>query len=198
MIVYTPRLVLREFEEGDWEAVLAYQSDPRYLRYYPWTARTAEDVRAFVAMFRGWRDESPRFRFQLAITLAPEGASASGRLIGNVGIRKPAPAASTAELGYDLNPDYWGRGYATEAAAAMLRFAFTDLTLRRVTATCIAENVASARVLTKVGMQLEGRLREHQWFRGRWWDTLLYGILRHEWHALQGTEEGTQIPLEDR
>jgi len=188
MIVYTPRLVLREFEEGDWEAVLAYQSDPRYLRYYPWTARSAEEVRAFVAMFLAWRAASPRTRYQLAITLRAEGSAAPGALIGNVGIRKPGPDATVAELGYELDPTHWGYGYATEAAAAMLRFAFVDLALHRVSATCIAENAASARVLEKLGMVLEGRQREQQWFKGRWWDSLLYGILDREWRALQGKE----------
>ncbi len=48
----------------------------------------------------------------------------------------------------------------------------------------VAENVASARVLAKLGMRLEGRLREKQCMKGRWWDTLVYAILEHEWHRV--------------
>lgn len=193
MIVCTPRLVLREFEEEDWQAVLAYQSDPRYLRYYPWTMRTPEDVRAFVAMLIGWRDASPRTKYQLAITLRPEGTPAGdeqgpGALIGAVGVRKPEQDATTAEMGYELAPDRWGRGYATEAAAAMVRFAFVDLGLHRVTANCIAENAASARVMQRLGMRCEARLRETDWFKGRWWDSFIYGILDREWWALHPEE----------
>ena len=83
MILTTDRLVLREFEETDWPAVLAYQSDPLYLRYYHWTRRTEHDVREFVCMFITWRAEEPRTRFQLAIVLPPDGP-----LIGNCGINR--------------------------------------------------------------------------------------------------------------
>ena len=59
MQLVTERLLLREFVEGDWSAVLSYQQDPRYLLYYPWTERTEEDAREFVAMFLGWQREEP-------------------------------------------------------------------------------------------------------------------------------------------
>ena len=78
MILTADRLRLREYVSDDWHTVLAYQSDPRYLRYYPWTQRTAEDVQAFVQRFIDWQDEQPRTRFQFAITLR-----AGGWLIGS-------------------------------------------------------------------------------------------------------------------
>ena len=181
MKLETPRLVLREFVPGDWPAVLAYQSDPRYLRYYPWQDRTEHEVRAFVQRFILWQEEEPRNRFQLAITLAD-----TGELLGNCGIRRPEPGAEQAELGYELAPKHWGRGYASEAARAMLGFAFHELGLHRVWGECIAENAASRRVLENLGMSLEGRLRENRWMKGRWWDTLIYGILAQEWLAQEG------------
>ncbi len=172
----TDRLLLREFVAADWRAVRAYQSDPRYLRFYEWEERSEADVRAFVAMFIGYRRERPRQKFQLAIVL-PE----SGELIGNCGIRVRDPAAREADIGYELDPRYWGRGYATEAARAMLAHGFGPLGLHRITAECLAENSASAHVLEKIGMRREGHLREHVWMKGRRWDTLLYAILAHEW-----------------
>ena len=180
MILKTKRLVLREFEEEDWRAVLAYQSHPLYLRYNPWTHRTEQDVRAFVRMFLAQRQDSPRTKFQLAITLAP-----GGQLIGNAGIRTKTPDAWEADIGYELDPGYWGRGYATEAARTLLDFGFRELNLHRVWAWCIAENTASAHVLEKIGMRQEGHLRENEWMKGRWWDTLLYAIVEHEWHTSQ-------------
>ena len=176
MMLTTERLLLREFVEDDWPAVLAYQSDPRYLRFYHWTHRTPEDVRAFVQRFVDSQREQPRRKFQLAITVPAE-----GRLIGNCGIRMQTAGAAEAEIGYELAPERWGRGYATEAARAMLRFGFTELGLHRVHAHCIAENLASARVLEKIGMRREGQLRENKWMQGRWWDTLVYGMLDYEW-----------------
>jgi ribosomal-protein-alanine N-acetyltransferase len=160
MRIETARLVLREFVEDDWAAVLAYQSDPRYLRYYIWDGRTEEEVRAFVGMFLGHQAARPRTKFQLAIE-----TKAAGRLIGNCGVRLPAPGARIAEIGYELNPDEWGRGYATEAARAMLAFGFTEFALRRAWANCVAENTASARVLARLGMRREPLLHTRQYFR---------------------------------
>ncbi len=179
MHIVTDRLILREFEASDWPDVLAYQSDPRYLRYYYWEARTEEDVREFVGMFVRWRREEPRSRFQLAITERGN----EGVVIGNCGIRRGDRGSGLAEIGYEIAPEFWGHGYATEAARAMLGFAFDTLRLHRVWATCIAENIGSARVMEKLGMKLEGRLREHEWFKDRGWDAFIYGMLADEWGA---------------
>jgi [ribosomal protein S5]-alanine N-acetyltransferase len=174
----TDRLILRDFVEDDWPAVLAYQSDPRYLRYYEWTHRTAEEVQEFIGWFLRAQAEQPRIRFQLAVVL-----KANGQLIGNCGIRKAAPDARQADIGYELAPDYWGNGYATEAARAVVHFGFTQLRVHRIHADCVADNLASARVLEKIGMTLEGCLRENQYYKGRWWDTLLYAMLESDWRT---------------
>lgn len=171
MRLKTPRLVLREYTEDDCTAVLAYQSDPRYLRYYPWEVRTPEDVRRFVRTFIDWQSESPRRRFQLAVVLRRSGA-----LIGSCGVRRKPDDDGEADIGFELSPEHWGHGYATEAAMAMADFAFRELGLRRLSSWCIAENAASARVLEKLGMSLVGRLTAGEHFKGRDWDTLLYGM----------------------
>jgi ribosomal-protein-alanine N-acetyltransferase len=178
MMLVTRRLILREFATEDWPAVLAYQSDPRYLRLYAWTARTEADVRAFVAGFVASQAVEPRLKYQLAITLRD-----GGQLVGNCGVRLAEPGVRIGDLGYELAPQHWGRGYATEAARAMLEFAFVELRLHRVWAECVPENHASRRVLEKLGMHCEGRLRQTRWYKGCWWDTLLYGILEDEWRA---------------
>jgi len=103
--------------------------------------------------------------------------------IGNCGVRTDEPGALVGDIGYELNPKYWGRGYATEAARAMLAFGFDTLGLHRVWAECVAGNLASRRVLEKLGMTLEGRLRENKHIDGRWHDTLIYAILEHEHHS---------------
>jgi RimJ/RimL family protein N-acetyltransferase len=95
-----------------------------------------------------------------------------------------ALVALQGDIGYELSPKHWGRGYATEAARAIVRFGFTELKLYRIWSWCIADNVGLARVLEKVGMRLEGRLRDKEYLKGRWWDTLLYAILEHEWREL--------------
>ena len=180
MQITTERLVLREFGADDWRAVLEYQRDPLYLRFYPWEDRSEADARAFVEMFREWQLELPRRRFQLAIILRED-----DRLIGNCGIRRKPDNDWEADIGYELSPRQWGCGYATEAARAMVDFGFRELGLRRISSWCIAENVASARVLERLGFVQEGRLRRNEFFKGRWWDTLLYAMLAEEWQHAQ-------------
>ncbi|HNS50244.1 MAG TPA: GNAT family protein [Anaerolineae bacterium] len=182
LVLETERLRLRDFGEDDWRAVLAYQQDSRYLRFYEWSQRTPEEVRSFVDLFIAQQRETPRARFQLAITL-----SATGRLIGNCGIRMEESHAREADIGYELDPDFWGHGYATEAARAVVGWGFSHLRLHRITAWCIAENAGSVRVLERLGMRREGRLRDKEYFKGRWWDALSYAILEEEWLARQGT-----------
>lgn len=176
MQLTTPRLILRDFVREDWRAVLVYQDDPRYLRYYEWEARDAATVRKFIEEFINQQAEQPRRRYQLAVVRRDD-----GRLIGNVGIRLDTAESYEAELGYEIAPDEWGQGFATEAAAALVAFGFGSLGLHRINAWCVADNAASARVLQKLGMSLEGRVREREYYKGRWWDVLLYGLLAKEW-----------------
>lgn len=177
--IVTQRLVLREFVEEDWAAVLAYQQDGSYLRYYPWTDRTEADARSFVQTFIEWQCEVPRRRFQLAVTLKD-----CGTLIGNCGIRRKPDNGWEADIGYELAPECWGQGYATEAARALVNFGFRDLGLERISSWCIADNAASARVLERLGFRQEGRLRSNEYFKGRWWDTLLFALLKRDWAEL--------------
>lgn len=176
MLIKTERLLLREFVAQDWRPMYVYQNDPRYLEFYQWEHRSEQDVKAFTRRFLDQQQESPRSRFQLAIVL-----SDSNKMIGNVGIRKPDANAISAELGYELEPREWNNGYGTEAATAMLKFAFEQLRLHRVSARVNANNSASIRLLEKLGMRQEGRLREQEFFKGRYWDTLVYGILEDDW-----------------
>lgn len=178
VILTTKRLQLREFEEGDWQALLEYQSNPQYIRYYHAKQRTEQEVRALVKMFIGWSKEQPRRKFQFAIVLRSE-----GRLIGNCSLRVDSFDGRLAEIGFELDSRYWSKGYATEATQALVALGFGKLGLHRIWAACIADNFTSALVLEQIGMRREGRLRENEWVEGRWWDTLLYGMLAREWRS---------------
>ena len=178
MILRTERLVLREFTADDWSAIFAYQNHPGYLRFYERDAVTERQSQALTYQFILWQGEQPRSRAQLAIALA-----ATGQVIGNVGVRREAAEEPVADMGFELSPMHWGRGYATEAARAMVNWGFGEWGLERIHAHCVSDNLASARVLEKAGLTLEARLRDHQFFKGRFWDLSLYGILRAEWEA---------------
>lgn len=96
-------------------------------------------------------------------------------LIGLVGLRSDDDRI--AELSYWIGKPHWGRGYATEAAAAIVDYGFERLRLHRIYATSLGRNAASRRVLEKVGMVAEGVLRHHVWHRGRTEDLHYHGIL---------------------
>ena len=178
MRITTDHLLLRDFLDTDWAETLAYQRDPLYLRFYPWTDRTEAEVKDFIQGFIDQQDERPRRKFQLAIVL-PE----SGKHIGNCGTRRRQDNDREADIGFELSPESWGRGFATEAGKTMVEFGFSELKLHRISSWCIADNAASSRVLEKLGLRLEGRLRQNEYFKSRWWDTLVYGLLAEEWRA---------------
>jgi [ribosomal protein S5]-alanine N-acetyltransferase len=180
MEIATDRLLLREFVRDDWRAVFAYQNDPRYLQVIDRTPRTEADSREFVEMFMAWAVEAPRGKFQFAVTLRE-----TGELIGNCGIRRHARYGWDADIGYEYSADHWGKGYATEAANAVLSFGFRELGIHRASANCNAANAASIHVLRKLGMQLEVRIRDGDSSKGQWWDRLVWGILESEWRERQ-------------
>jgi RimJ/RimL family protein N-acetyltransferase len=135
-----------------------------------------EDVERLIQEFTDWQHEQPRCKFQLAIVL-----QTTHVLIGTCGIRMVTVHAQEAELGYELHPDSWGHGYATEAAWNMLAFGFHILPLQRVGAQCLAENTASVRVLERLGMRPERRQRRHTWMQHRRGDHVVYTIDQANW-----------------
>jgi len=190
MKLETERLILRDFVEEDWLAVFDYQTNPLYLRFNKWTDRTPQAVQEFVSWFMNHQIQKPRIKFQLAVVL-----KSSNQLIGNCGVRMEKADDLEANIGYELNPQYWNFGYATEAAHAIVDFGFQHFGIHRIWADLVADNVGSARVLEKLGMRLEGYLREKAYFKGRWWDALIYAILTDEWniHKHTHTVEWKQI-----
>lgn len=178
MRIETERLILREFREADWPDILAYWRDPLYRRYNPDPEDVEQTVSHLVDTFVSSQAEQPRRHWQLAIVDRED-----GRLLGNCGIRVDNAALRQANIGYELDPRAWGRGYATEAARSILDFGFAELGMCRVWAECVADNVRSARVLERLGMRREAHFREHKHDNGRWWDTLIYAILEREWRA---------------
>jgi ribosomal-protein-alanine N-acetyltransferase len=103
-------------------------------------------------------------------------------LVGTVGLHSK-PENDSAEIGYWIGVPYWGQGYATEAAAAMMRFGFETLSLNRIYANHFARNPASGRVLEKIGMRHEGTLRQHLKKWDEYIDLECYGIVRSDWSA---------------
>jgi RimJ/RimL family protein N-acetyltransferase len=166
------RLTLRELSNDDWPAIHAYASLLEVCRFQAWGPNTPEETRVFVEEAVASAAAQPRRRFAFAAVLA--GAErAIG--VGELNIRDAR--YRTGEIGYGLHPDFWGQGLATEMAQLLLDYGFRVLRLHRIFATCDPRNLASARVLQKIGMVYEGRMREVMLIRDGWRDSELYAIL---------------------
>jgi len=107
----------------------------------------------------------------------------SGRLIGHVTLLRASREHRQGEIGYVLHPDHHGHGYATEAAAVMLRLGFEELDLHRIIGRLDARNARSSRVLERLGMRREAHLRENEFVKGEWVSELVYAILADEWRG---------------
>jgi [ribosomal protein S5]-alanine N-acetyltransferase len=172
MELNTPRLLLREFRASDHDAAHAFASDTEVTRYTDWGPNSRQDTTAFLTeVVRGSRSR-PRRRFGLAVVNRE-----AEILIGSIELRITSASHQRGEIGYVLNRSWWGRGYASEAATTLLHFGFDELGLHKITAACDPGNAASARVLTKIGMQREGHLRDQLRIRGQWRDRLIYAAL---------------------
>ena len=172
----TARLRLRPFTDSDVDALFVLHSKPAVLRYWdapPWRERTQAE--RFVERCAEMAREGSGAR--LAIEVA-----ATGVFIGWCGLARNLPFRS-AKMGYCLDDSAWGHGLATEAAGALLRWAFDAFELNRVQAETDTRNAASARVLEKLGFMREGTLREDCIVEGVVSDSWVYGLLRRDWAA---------------
>jgi len=166
----TDRLVLRDFTPADVDAVHTYAADPEVCRYVDWGPNTPQQTREFVDEMVAAASQPGRASVNWAVTV-------DGALVGACMIAVTSAQHRRGELGYVLAREHWGRGYATEAASAVLAFARDDLGLVRVEATCRPGNVGSQRVLRRLGMQPEGVLRSHMVIRGQREDSLLFAVV---------------------
>ena len=176
-MIESERLLLREFADSDFDAVHAYATDLEVLRFMPWGPNSEEETREFLARAQSHASKEPRTALELAVIEIE-----SDRLVGGVGLHAER---SEAELGYCLSRSAWGAGYATEAARLLVDFGFRSMTLHRIWAGADPENMASRRVLEKLGMRQEGHYRQNCQIRGEWRDTVVYAILEHEWRDSQ-------------
>ena len=169
----TDRLLLRELLIGDAPAVQRLAADERIARTtfvpHPYEDGMAEE----------WiRSQARDYRDGKLVNFAVVN-TAEGELVGSIGLVLQT-VHRRAELGYWIGVPYWGRGYCTEAARAVVGWGFRELDLHRITAPHFGSNPASGRVLEKIGMRKEGHLREHYLRDGRFEDSVVWGILRSE------------------
>ena len=173
----TERLVLRPFRHGDEADVLAYRSRDDVVRYMPADPLQPAGADAFIAeRLAATRIAASEEKIVLAV-------EHDGRVIGDVLIKAGQLTDRQAEIGWAFNPQFHGRGLATEAARELLVMAFGELEMHRAWAQLDPRNTASARLCLRLGMRREGYFRQDIWFKGEWGDTAIYALLAAEWRA---------------
>ncbi len=173
----TDRLLLRPFHSSDSETVQRLVNDPDIVAttralHFPYPEGAA--ARWIAQQPEAWLTGRAAI---FAITL-----KRTGLVIGAIGLEIEAPD-ERAELGYWIDPAFWNRGYASEAAEATVEFGFRHLGLNRITAEHLVHNPASGRVLQKAGLRLEGILRQHSKKWGRFCDVATYGLVSQDWQG---------------
>jgi [ribosomal protein S5]-alanine N-acetyltransferase len=173
----TKRLHLRQITRADAQAFIALYSDPEVLRYIivepPCT--TVEQALEMISWMNG------HFESRNAVRWGITERDGDDTLIGTCGFHYYAPEHRRVDVGYDLQKAYWGKGYVTEAAGAVVRWCFENLNLHRIQADCTAGNIGSERVLEKLGFTYEGLWRERDFENGHFVDIKQFGLLRREY-----------------
>jgi RimJ/RimL family protein N-acetyltransferase len=169
--------LLRRLTRDDLSALHAIHSREDVTRWIYWGPRSLAEVTAVLdgLLERPWEE---------GVVLAIEPRSGGG-LVGTVSL--VVGDHRQGELGFLLHPEFQGRGYATEAARAMLGLAFGQYGLHRVCGRLEPRNVGSARVLEKLGMRREALLVENEWIKGEWQSEAIYALLDREWAGRSGT-----------
>jgi ribosomal-protein-alanine N-acetyltransferase len=175
----TERLVLRRFTGKDAADLLALVSQPSFARATPEIEATPSGVKKYIELQNSFEPFEQGKCFDLAIERISD-----SKVLGLVTLVRGDH--SGAEIGYALGVEHRGQGYATEAAKGLLAYGFRELRLHRVKAATTSANIASRRVLERLGMREEGQLREATFSDGEWLDDLYYGILAHEWENANG------------
>lgn len=179
--ILTPRLLLRAFVPADFDALREIDGDPEVLRYRSRAVITPDDTRAFLARAQAAAAEAPP-QAQHIFAVALRASGAGGRLIGQVGLTV-LPPGSEAFMWYALHRAFWGEGYTSEAARAVLAFGFEAAGLQRIFAECHPQNLASLRVMQKIGLRPEAHTPDEDARFPERRDFYRYGLRAADWRA---------------
>lgn len=176
----TERLIIRRMSESDLEDFLEYQTHPEVMQYQSYEPATIEIATRFLSK-------------QTLVEPSDEGAylafavhhKRDNKMIGEVSIEVFPRVQSRGGLGWSFHPAYHGKGYGSEAARVLLAYGFSFLSLHRLTTYCDIRNVASYRLMERLGMRREGHSRQSMLLRHVWQDVYHYALLREEWLAMQ-------------
>ncbi|MFP7169564.1 GNAT family N-acetyltransferase [Terribacillus halophilus] len=171
----TKRIILDEVKMNDAPYVFAALSDPNVTQYYGMEPlQSIEEAERVISSFRCGLQEGRVIRWGMF-------CKEEGRFLGTIGLHQVNRSNRRAEIGYELHPDHWKKGFASEAMEAVLGYCFHELDLLRIGAMVYPENEASAALLEKHGFMKEGLLHSYYYHGGEAHDANVYALLREGW-----------------
>ena len=172
-ILKTKNIVIRAFEKKDLKAFVCYRAQKEVARYQSWSDYSHQDALELFEVMDYSTFGQPKNWYQMAISLID-----SDKLIGDLAIH--FIDHDQVEIGFTVAPEYQGNNVATEAVSCFLNYLFDELNKHRVIATTDVKNMASYRLLEKLGFRREAHLLQNIYFKGEWGDEYQYGLLRSE------------------
>jgi ribosomal-protein-alanine N-acetyltransferase len=171
--IKTERLLLRKIQPDDAEMVYMWMSDPEVCKYERWKPHPNSDYSRgyIIKVFDGYKSDC----------IYEWGIELNDKLIGSVSIVNVNDYDQKAILGYCLAREFWSNGYTTEAVKAVLRYMFIEIGLNRIEASHSINNIASGRVLEKIGMLLEGQSKDYYFSNSGFQDSRLFGITKEQY-----------------
>lgn len=171
-VLKTERLVLRQITEQDSMDMMEYFSDPEVMKYYglqPFHSKqeALDEVEWYTNIFQ------TNIGIRWGITLAGQ-----DKLIGSCGFHNRDKRHHRTDIGYELAREYWNKGIMAEAIKAVVTYGYTNYEINRVQALVEPENMASRRLLEKVGFKEEGLLYEYEFSNGKYDDLIMYSLLK--------------------
>jgi ribosomal-protein-alanine N-acetyltransferase len=168
--------MLRKIQARDAPRMHAYLADPEVIEQTSYESQNLRQVEQLVHFYEHGFARKTDIRWAIA-------TKSDGLMVGSCGLSAFQDRHARAELGYELAREAWGKGAASAVAGRVVQFAFEELQLNRIEATVMAGNTRSERVLTKLGFQREGLLREYKQARGAFSDYTIWAVLRRDWDA---------------
>ncbi|HEY8895549.1 MAG TPA: GNAT family protein [Niastella sp.] len=179
MKLQTNRLIFREVSTDDLSNIHHLHSLPETDEFNTLgIPASIQDTEIIISDWLAGRNAKPQTSYTFCLDLV-----GTKEFIGLIALNIGKPKYQSAEVWYKINSMYWGKGYATEALTMLLYFSFNVLKLHRIEAGCAVENIASIKVLEKVGMTREGMKRKKLPIRGDWKDNYFYAILDEDFCA---------------
>jgi RimJ/RimL family protein N-acetyltransferase len=174
--IVTERLILRPLRLEDAGAWFGYRSDPVANHYQGWIPGQIQDVIDFIRSRISPEFDRPGTWFQMSVLIRE-----NKKMIGDIGIHFLDFDRSQVELGYTLDKNYQGYGYASEALSAVIDYLFVSLDKHRIIASVDPRNLKSIRLVERLGFRKEAHFHENMLINNEWTDTLVFAVLNEEW-----------------